>query len=235
MKGAQQRGGISPVEDHPAHEGRRRELRRLFRDHARTGGQPLPPGRALPGNVEPDLFIGQDGAGEILGPLQVTPEPERVLSQTTEEHHRPPVRLDHEGVLAAASLRGVDDQRALAQRDPGQPAARDVAVRAGEDEGPQIEVPWLDAPFTQGRRGRELDDWLGDEVARILLHRCPTGFQLFGRSLAPDHHAVAARFVRRLDHEASQVSEDVLSLTFVEKPEGRDIGEDGVLRPGSSG
>src|SRR6187402_2644538 len=62
--------------------------------------------------------------------------------QTRHPRRRPPLQrhgalrrglgvlLEHPGVLGAAALGGVDDHRALAQRDPRQPARDDVDVLA---------------------------------------------------------------------------------------------------------
>ena len=59
--------------------------------------------------------------------------------------------VDDPGVLAAAALGAVDDERALAQRDPGQPALGDVRVVAGEDERAQVEVAGHDLAVAQRR------------------------------------------------------------------------------------
>src|SRR5262245_18406241 len=80
------------------------------------------------------------------------------------------VGLDDPGVLAAPSLRGVDDQRVLRQRHAGQAAGGDVTRTSRDDEGTYIDVAWFDPLLAQRRRGGELDDRLGDPVARIRGH-----------------------------------------------------------------
>ena len=62
--------------------------------------------------------------------------------------------IDDPGILGAAALARIDDQRALIQRDPRQPARHDAhAIRAGEHEGPQIDMARRDAGIER-RSGR---------------------------------------------------------------------------------
>ena len=74
----------------------------------------------------------------------------------------------HPGVLAAASLRGVDHERARAQRGARQPARHDARHPAGQHERPQVDVGR--AKLVQVDRHRaEGDRRLGDERARVGL------------------------------------------------------------------
>jgi outer membrane receptor protein involved in Fe transport len=52
--------------------------------------------------------------------------------------------LDHPGVLAAAPLRRIDDERSLHERDARQPAREDEDLLAVKDEGPEIDMPPLE-------------------------------------------------------------------------------------------
>ena len=76
-------------------------------------------------------------------------------------------RIDDPGVLAAPALRGVDHQRALAQRHARQAAGGHLDLAVREDERAQVEVARLDAAVDEGRRGGQADDRLRDVVARI--------------------------------------------------------------------
>ena len=79
--------------------------------------------------------------------------------------------VDDPRVLAAAALGRVDDERALRQGHPGQAAGRHVRRRPGEDERAQVDVARLDGVAAQRRRRRQLEDRLGDPVARVVLDR----------------------------------------------------------------
>ncbi len=75
---------------------------------------------------------------------------------------------EHPGVLRAAALAGVDDQRALGQRDPGQPAGQHPDVVAVVDrERAQVDVPRRDRVADQRRDGRQLHHRLRDPAARV--------------------------------------------------------------------
>src|SRR4051794_26254265 len=72
---------------------------------------------------------------------------------------------EHPGVLGAAALGGVDDERSALQRDPRQAAGGDlVAVGVGA----QVDMTWLETAVAIGRVGREVDRLLGDVVLRRL-------------------------------------------------------------------
>ena len=71
------------------------------------------------------------------------------------------------GVLGAAALGGVDDEGALRQRDAGEAAGHDDDLLAVEDEGPQVDVAALEMVRRHRSGAGELDDGLGDVVARV--------------------------------------------------------------------
>src|SRR3954467_14411500 len=79
------------------------------------------------------------------------------------------------GVFAAAALAAVDDQGAAAEGDSGQAAGHYNDFFAVEDVGSEVyaaafQVRQRCAVFTVDERGvlGELDDGLGDEVARVF-------------------------------------------------------------------
>src|SRR3546814_14252691 len=68
----------------------------------------------------------------------------------------PPSVMEHPGVLGAAALAGIDDERAFGQRHPGQAARDDGAARGpGQDEGPQVDMARRKALGGQRRTGGE--------------------------------------------------------------------------------
>ncbi len=86
------------------------------------------------------------------------------------------VVVEHPGVLGAAALRGVDDHRALPQRHPGQPAGDDPDLLAEHRERPQVDVARRQPPAAGlGRRGRQVDELLGDERLRLVLRSSAPG------------------------------------------------------------
>ena len=70
--------------------------------------------------------------------------------------------FQHPGVLGAAALRGVDHQRAFAQRDAREAAGDDGDVAAREHEGTQIDVARREAALGKGRAGGERQGRLRD-------------------------------------------------------------------------
>ncbi len=75
----------------------------------------------------------------------------------------------HPGILAAAALAGVDDQRAALERDAGQAAGDDGDLVAVEDVGAQVDVARLELVADEAGRAREADGGLGDVVAGVGL------------------------------------------------------------------
>ena len=74
--------------------------------------------------------VGVDQAGEAFGAFDVARHPVEVIGGAAEH-----LGFQHPGVLGAAALGGVDDQRAFAQRDAGEAAGDDGDVAAGQYEG----------------------------------------------------------------------------------------------------
>ena len=124
--------------------------------------------------------------------------------------------VDDPGVLAAAALRRVDHGRALAQGDPGQAAGGDVGGLARQDERAQVDMARLDVVLDQRRRGRQRDHRLRDVVAGIAPDVAREVFQVLAACLRADQHAVAAGFVRRLDHEPGEVCQHVVAFLAVD-------------------
>src|SRR6185369_10824035 len=77
------------------------------------------------------------------------------------------VSLQHPRVLRASTLGGVDDERALAQRDAREAAGCDGDFVAEKNVGPQIDVAALELAVAPRRRARQHDGVLCDEVARV--------------------------------------------------------------------
>ena len=81
---------------------------------------------------------------------------------------------EHPGVLRAAALAGVDDQAALPQRDPGQPAGQHLDLLAVVDrERPQVDVPGHQPVVDLGRGGRQQHHLLRDPAPRVGQHLLP--------------------------------------------------------------
>src|SRR5208337_500771 len=77
--------------------------------------------------------------------------------------------LDDPGVLGATALARIHHERFFLQSDPCQSAWHDPhAVRAGEHEGPQIDMTGSDTSVAKRRRRRERERRLGDEIVRIV-------------------------------------------------------------------
>src|SRR4051812_28360852 len=111
--------------------------------------------------------------------------------------------LQDPGVLRAAVLGRVDDQRAFVAgdaREPSREHAR-LGALAHEDERPQVDVARGELAARDGRVRREHDQALGDPVAGrgldLLAHRR----DVLGARVRRDHHADAAVAGARLDHE----------------------------------
>ncbi len=139
------------------------------------------------------------------------------------------MRVDDPGVLAAPTLRRVDDERALPERDSRQAAGGHVAALAGEDERPQVEVARRDAVGHERRSRRQVEDRLGDPVPRVAADRLGRGVEHVLFDPVTDHDAVAAALVGRLQHEFVKVLEHVVTLVFVHAAERRDVGDQRLL------
>ena len=110
------------------------------------------------------------------------------------------------------ALRGVDDHRALPQRDPGQPAGNDPDLLAEDRERPQVDVPrGQPAVADLGRRGGEVDQLLGDEPLRVVLDhpRLDLGARP-ALACGPMNTPLPPGLRRRLDDQLLQAAEHVL-------------------------
>src|SRR5688572_13937000 len=126
------------------------------------------------------------------------------------------VVLEHPGVLRAAALRGVDDHRALAQRDARQAAGHDVDVLAEDGERAQVDVARRERAVGRGgRAGRELHELLCDPALGLAAHDVGLPGELLLAGGRADEHALAARLARRLDHHLLEPLEHVAALVGV--------------------
>src|SRR6266851_3906949 len=137
--------------------------------------------------------------------------------------------LNDPGVLRAAALRGIDDQRAAAQCHPRQPARQDPGARPGDRKRPQIDVAGLDTAVDEGRRHRQVDAGLADVIFRVGDELRPAFVEFLQTRSRTDRDAVAARFADRLDHELGQVVERIAQPLRLAADMGLDIGQDRVL------
>jgi hypothetical protein len=118
----------------------------------------------------------------------------------------------------------------VATGDPGEPATGDVrAFGAEEGEGAQVDVAWGDLPVAEGGGGGQRDHRLGHPSGGCLLDPLGRLGELRCRGLGPDHYAVTARLVGRLDHQPFQVPEDEVARVLVAAPEGGHRGQNGLL------
>ncbi len=85
--------------------------------------------------IEQAVKADVEQPARVLGALDRPRRPEERLCDTA-QHQSP----QHPGVLAAAALRGVDDERARLHRGAGEPAGDDGRDPAGEDERPEVDV-----------------------------------------------------------------------------------------------
>ena len=142
----------------------------------------------------------------------------------------------HPGVLRAAALRAVDDQLALGERDPGEPARQHPhALAVVHRERAQVDVPRPQALLDERRDGRQLDDRLRDPPARVRRSRSRSAVELGGVGLRADDEPLAARAVDRLDDELVQPVEDLLERVRLLEPPGVDVPRSTAPRRGSSG
>ena len=143
----------------------------------------------------------------VLGALDVARRPVQRLGDPAQH------QAEHPGVLAAAALGGVDDERPRPERRARQPA-RDDARRVGarQHEGAQVDVAATQLAVDERRVPRERDRRLRDVVARIGDDQ-PTELVALGRGRRrSDQHPVAARLVDRLDDELLEMVEHVRAL-----------------------
>ena len=145
--------------------------------------------------------------------------------------------LDDPRVLAAAALRRVDDQRALAQRHPGQPALGHVARAPGEDERPQVDVAGLEPAVAQRRARSTAPGSAGPPscAGRPRWPRPTPASSLVGGPVA-DQQPVAAALVGRLHDQLAEVgrARSRARRRSRQRYVGT-LGEDAAPRRGSSG
>src|SRR5262245_32938458 len=104
--------------------------------------------------------------------------------------------IQHPGVLAAAALRRVDDERALAERGAGEPARDDPdAVGAAQHERAQVDVAAVQAAADERRVAGQCDGRLSDVVARRLRDTLAELVALGRGRGRPDEHPVPAGLV----------------------------------------
>src|SRR6185503_16203767 len=100
--------------------------------------------------------------------------------------------LEDPGILAAAALGRIHDERAFPERDAGQAARDDRYFFTVENERPQVDVPSLHAVVAKRWGTGERDDRLGDVVARLLAHLVLELHALGLGGLRTDEHPVTA-------------------------------------------
>ena len=121
------------------------------------------------------------------------------------EHQRRPHEERTQVSLRPAALRGVDHQRAVAQRDPREAAGHHDRPLAVDHERAQVNVAGLEAVAHQHGRARQPHGLLGDVAARV--RRAPAGRRPArspGVAWGPISMPVAAGAVDRLHHEAAR-------------------------------
>src|SRR5687767_11386912 len=111
-------------------------------------------------------------------------------------------------VFAAATLGGIDDERAAAQRDARQAAGGDAHVPPEEDKGAEIDVTALEVVVHPAGMAGEGEGGLGDVVARVGEDALAEVVTVVLAGVRADEHAVAAALVHRLDHELVQMLQD---------------------------
>ncbi len=137
---------------------------------------------------------------------------------------------EHPGVLGAAAAGGVDDQLALGQRDPRQPAGQHPHARAVVDgEGPQVDVARPELAVDERRHRGELHDRLGDPGAGVGQDLAAQLVELGARGPRPDHDPLAAGPVDRLEHQLVETVQDLLARLGVTDPPGVDVAEQRLL------
>src|ERR1041384_1243845 len=85
--------------------------------------------------------------------------------------------VQHPGILGAAALAGVDDQRAGLQGDAREAARHDAdAIAAGQHERPKVHMARRKALLDQCRHRGEGKGRLGNEAARVALELLTESF-----------------------------------------------------------
>src|SRR5258708_39504905 len=97
------------------------------------------------------------------------------------------------GVLAASTLRRVDDQGSLLESDPCEPSRLNVDVAPIEHVGTQVDVAALEVVVDDGRHAGQGQRGLGDVTARVLLDLLGEFASLCPGGVGPDQHSVTSR------------------------------------------
>src|SRR6186713_529938 len=98
--------------------------------------------------------------------------------------------LENPGVLAAAALRRVDDERAFPECDASQATGLHIHVLAVQRKRSEIYVTWLELLLHDRGRARERKRGLRDVAPRVLLDALDEVESFFGRGVRPDQHAI---------------------------------------------
>ena len=128
-------------------------------------------------------------------------------------------------VLAPAALQRVHHERAFHQRNPRQPAGKDVDVFAIENVGPQVNVASFEAVLDNRRHAGERQHRLRHGVPGVALNQASVLLPLLFGGTRTEQDAVAAGFVRRLDHQLVEVRQDVAALLLVGTDVGWNVGQ----------
>src|SRR5258708_2756321 len=112
---------------------------------------------------------------------------------------------EYPSILAAATLRAVHHQAAFRQGHARQCAGYNGDLFAAENKRPKVHVTALEMVIHKGRMLRKGNRRLGDVIARPGANELAELRALLGRRSRTNEHAVAARFIHRLDDELFQV------------------------------
>ena len=166
------------------------------------------------------LAVGPHDAGGVLGPLDVPRRPVDPVGDPRQQHQYVPQPAPRSTIHVSLLPPPCDElttSEPFGQRDPGQPAGRDVARLAGEDERAQVDVARLDAV---GRTASGPSTAAGSAGRPSCAGRPrsprPAGVELGVGGPVADEDAVAAALVGRLDDELAQVVEHEPALVVVE-------------------
>ena len=130
------------------------------------------------------------------------------------------------GVLRAAALGAVDDERSLPQRHSGKPAGDHIHLLPAQNEGAQVDVSGGEVVAGPGWQAGEVHHLLGDPVAGIVQDLGPGLGQLGIGGPGTDHNAVAARLGDRLDYELVEALQHLGPLVLFPQQVGVGIGDD---------
>lgn len=104
------------------------------------------------------------------------------------------------GILAAATLRRIDDQGAFAQRDAREAAGNQSDFFAHKNVGAQVDVARLDAAVDEARSAGERKRGLRNVVSRIGQNTRAKFLPLLRGALRANEHAIPAGFAHGFHH-----------------------------------